>query len=58
MPMVQYVEDELPPKSEAASPELRELFHRAWSNAHDSPDYDKEAWKELRRALQRAGVEV
>ncbi len=34
------------------------LFHQAWGEAHDSPDYQKETWRQLRQALFEIGVEI
>lgn len=30
---------------------MYDLFHRAWTNARDSPDYDKAIWLELQNRL-------
>lgn len=31
--------------------EMRMLFHRLWTMARDSPDYEKEPWKEMEKLL-------
>ena len=33
--------------------ELKKLFHECWTAAHDSPDYDKNKWHELRSAIEK-----
>lgn len=30
---------------------MRLLFHRLWTQARDSPDYEKEPWKEMEKLL-------
>jgi hypothetical protein len=30
---------------------MRVLFHRLWTMARDSPDYEKEPWKEMEKLL-------
>jgi hypothetical protein len=42
-------------KRAAQLEEARHLFHRAWSRARDSPDYNKQHWRELDRALSELG---
>lgn len=37
---------------------VKTLFHRAWGDAHDSPDYNKEVWRQLRHALFAVGVDI
>lgn len=44
-------------KRAAQLEEARLLFHRAWTGAHDSPDYNKQHWRELDRALSELGLE-
>jgi hypothetical protein len=29
-----------------------ELFHKAWGQAHDSPEYDKKVYSEMHHMLQ------
>lgn len=33
---------------------IRRLFHKAWREAHDSPDYNKATWNELRNEVEKA----
>lgn len=44
-------------KRAAQLEEARLLLHRAWTGAHDSPDYNKQHWRELNRALSELGFE-
>lgn len=37
---------------------VKTLFHRAWGDAHGSPDYNKEVWRQLREALFAVGVQI
>lgn len=34
---------------------VREIFHRCWSRATASPDYDKQDWRALGEVLSRLG---
>jgi hypothetical protein len=35
----------------------RLLFHHVWSEAHNSPDYQKQHWKDFSQSLERLGLE-
>lgn len=55
--------DDMPVKiwtAEAATPRftIKELFHKCWGGAHDSPDYNKAHWGKLQSALKDAGIDV
>jgi len=45
-------------KRAAQLEEARILFHRAWTAAHDSPDYKKQHWLELNGALSELGFDL
>jgi hypothetical protein len=34
---------------------VRAIFHRCWSRATSSPDYDKQDWRALGEVLSRLG---
>ena len=35
---------------------LKELFHKAWGQAKESPEYDKKVWSDLDLMLHKLGV--
>jgi hypothetical protein len=37
---------------------IGDLFHKLWGQAHDAPEYNKEAWGELQTILQKCGFKV
>jgi len=37
---------------------LRDIFLDLWTNAVDSPDYDKKKWQEMRTLLERRNINV
>lgn len=37
---------------------LRELFHKAWGEAHDSLEYKEQTWRDLRAELEKSGINV
>ena len=45
-------------REEEKRPSIPALFHKVWGDAHASPDYDKEVWKDLQAALRAEGIEV
>ena len=54
------VEDKSPEKLEEGEleAEILRLFHRAWGDCRDSPDYHKATWGRLQNCLNKKGIKV
>jgi hypothetical protein len=45
-------------KKSGSRARVKGLFHKAWGQAHDSPDYDKKVWMDLQAKLKAKGIDV